>query len=209
MDKKFIASVVLIFIWLLLFCVGFLIDSTSFRKDLNIASKSAYDSTVQVSYSSKKMLMDTVRVIVKKEVTSFPSPESPKEYVSRMKLLAQSFFGTIFTWTPTNIAFLSILSGLIGSLLYLINTIDVLFLSQKKAFFVGGAIQGFAIYLMLISGVFLVTNDPFGNVTAGQYVRLAGLVSLASFTCGHNPKMFISLLNTVTPTPKATEKADG
>jgi hypothetical protein len=204
MDKKTIASAFLMSSWLFLFCTGFLIDSSPFRSDLAVASKAATDSTITTTYTLRKIITpntvaDTMRVVVRQKVVAYPRAETSKQYWQRLRFLVQSFSGTIFTWTPTNIAFLSILAGLIGSIMYLLKFADSLNFHQRRIYFVGGAIQGFAVYLMLISGVFLVTNDPFANVTAAQYVRLAGLVSLASFTCGYKPDLFISLVDNVSP----------
>ncbi len=55
-------------------------------------------------------------------------------------------------------------------------------------------IQGFVIFLLLVSGLFLLGDDPFSNLTQSKYIRLAGSASLFSFVAGYKPRVFYKWL---------------
>lgn len=62
------------------------------------------------------------------------------------------------------------------------------------------AIRGMVVYLILISGLFVVGGDPVGDggnqVNAlTQYMRLAGLFSFFGYLAGYDPTVFTSLLS--------------
>ncbi|MCP4260000.1 MAG: hypothetical protein GY774_21170 [Planctomycetes bacterium] len=103
----------------------------------------------------------------------------------------------LFTYTLTNVAFLCILGGVLGVL-------------GTKAILVSDAqagqeprdttsprnsaiIRGFVVYLTVIAGVLILGNDP-AQTTQLQYVRLAGLMSIAGFVVNYRPAIFGQLL---------------
>jgi hypothetical protein len=55
-------------------------------------------------------------------------------------------------------------------------------------------IQGFVIFLLIVSGLFLLGDDPFSNLTQSKYIRLAGSASLFSFVAGYKPRVFYKWL---------------
>ncbi len=62
------------------------------------------------------------------------------------------------------------------------------------------SIRGLVVYLILISGLFVVGGDPVGDggnqVNAlTQYMRLAGLFSFFGYQAGYDPTVFTSLIN--------------
>lgn len=102
------------------------------------------------------------------------------------------------SYTVTNVAMLCCLSSLLGGI-YRGSTrveregaancpsvVDVRLLPYL--------IQGFVIFLLIISGLFLLGDDPFQNLTQSKYLRLAGTASLFSFVAGYKPRVFYKWL---------------
>ena len=56
------------------------------------------------------------------------------------------------------------------------------------------AFRSFVVYLFLLAGIFLATGDPFKDLGAAGYLRLAGLVSAVAFAVGYDPSRFTELL---------------
>jgi len=56
--------------------------------------------------------------------------------------------------------------------------------------FVSAVIRGFFVYLFMISGLLLLDETPFSNPAPGQYIRLAGFLSLFSFIVSYQPSLF-------------------
>ncbi len=64
---------------------------------------------------------------------------------------------------------------------------------------VGAAVaRGFLVYLILISGLLLVTGQPFSTTSQQSYISLAGTSSLFCFLVGFRPALVGSLLDRVT-----------
>ncbi len=101
----------------------------------------------------------------------------------------------VLAYTLTNVAFLCILAGLLGALsskavlrpnaqnIYKDTT------SPKNS----AVLRGFLVYLTLIAGVLILGENP-AEPTQIQYVKLAGLMSLAGFVMNYRPKIFGQLM---------------
>lgn len=55
--------------------------------------------------------------------------------------------------------------------------------------------RGFFVYLSILSGLLVLTGDPFDSPTPGQYFRLAGTTSLFCFIVGWQPNFLAGLIN--------------
>jgi hypothetical protein len=105
-----------------------------------------------------------------------------------------------FFYTPTNVAWLAISAGVLGAVgrIAQLGTRPVDAHQDDRVHpYISGAIRGFIVYLAVISGVLFLTSDPFTAPTAGQYVRLAGLVSVVSFVVSYNPELFARILTRI------------
>ena len=116
-------------------------------------------------------------------------------------------------FTPTNVAILCGLAGLLGALgdqVTLGADSEGKAISDRSHPFLSALVRGFFVYIVLISGTFVLLPDPFPDPTlAGSpieysdsalrelYIRLAGLVSLASFAVSYNPRIFTSTLRKI------------
>lgn len=121
-------------------------------------------------------------------------------------------------YTPTNVALLRMLAGLMGgcsSLMYdhgdlqeqIKNaeaegnhqmagrlTLRLSYLSESPF---SSMLRGFLVYLAIISGILLAISDPFKVTSANQYIRLVGLFSVIAFVMGYDPTRFEDLINTL------------
>ncbi|HEV8543278.1 MAG TPA: hypothetical protein VGR78_12860 [Verrucomicrobiae bacterium] len=111
-------------------------------------------------------------------------------------ILRYSFI-VLTTYTVTNVAMLCCISSMLGGI-YRGST------RADEAMSVPGVIgirllpyliQGFVIFLLLISGLFLLGEDPFANLSANKYIRMAGTASLFSFLAGYKPRIFYRWLH--------------
>jgi hypothetical protein len=117
-----------------------------------------------------------------------------------------SLIKAIITYTPTNVAILSVLAGFLGGcaswLLYYdgaelmseaesgkpgIDPERLTFLTENP---VNSALRGFAIYLTFLAGTVLGANQPFSSTTQDQYCRMAGAVGILAFAVGYDPTFF-------------------
>jgi hypothetical protein len=101
----------------------------------------------------------------------------------------------VLTWTPLNIALLAGTSGLLGAQARFAG------LEEKELErpdvtnpYFSALFRGFYIYLLFISGMLVIVETPFSSPTQEQYLRLAGLLSLASFLVNYKLKLFAKFL---------------
>lgn len=66
---------------------------------------------------------------------------------------------------------------------------------------VGSFIQGFVIYLIFVSGLLFVVQDPFTKLSPETYIRMAGVISLVSFWAGFSPGFLANLVPQIIPRP--------
>jgi hypothetical protein len=125
-----------------------------------------------------------------------------------------NFFMSILTYTPTNIAMLSVIAAFSGGcasrLLVAgmdkkevsdtrnpqIDKTDSHFYMKENPF--SSMLRGLVVYFAFLTGVFIASPNPFGTTTPQQYAQTAGVVSLLSFIMGYDPtafRSFISLSN--------------
>lgn len=119
----------------------------------------------------------------------------------------------LLSYTPTNILLLAAFAGILGSLACRANLDwqskpEDLDEGEAASATAGsasrcdtinpcfsGLVRGLFVYLMLISGLLLLTEDPFTNLNASRYVRLAGFTSLISFLVSLRGGLFARFLS--------------
>jgi hypothetical protein len=102
----------------------------------------------------------------------------------------------VVSYTLTNVAILCILAGLLGTLgakARLGSDSDQEDGADTTSPRNSAALRGFLVYLCLIAGVLILCDDPAAP-TQKQYVRLAGIISLAGFVVNYRPALFGRLL---------------
>ncbi len=117
--------------------------------------------------------------------------ESPNIYLAWLMVL--------LFYTPTNVLVLCMGAGLLGALariakLHVREKGEPKLESDKTNPLISGLLRGIFVYLLLISGILVINEEPFTTPTQIQYLRLAGLLSLMSFLLSYNPSRFRSFL---------------
>ncbi|MFN0175321.1 MAG: hypothetical protein ACKVU0_11780 [Saprospiraceae bacterium] len=112
------------------------------------------------------------------------------------------FLLVVSAWIPTNLAILSILAGLSGSLCRsLLRSLEVgteqIRAKKEGSRILGGAVAGLLFYLSLMAGAFLLMSQPFETTTKEQYFRIAGVVSFLCFLAGFRPDLLRRILNKI------------
>ncbi len=64
---------------------------------------------------------------------------------------------------------------------------------DNSSLLMSGLLRGLFVYLFFISGLLLFDDKPFSSPGPGQYIRLAGFVSLISFLVNYRPHLFASI----------------
>lgn len=72
--------------------------------------------------------------------------------------------------------------------------------------YISATLRGFFVYLIMISGLLLLDINPFSNPSPGQYIRLAGFLSLFGFVVSYQPRLFREI---VTWTYRRIEQTEG
>jgi hypothetical protein len=100
------------------------------------------------------------------------------------------------SYTVTNVAMLCCLSSLLGGLYRGATRAEPGTVSPSLVGIrlLPYLIQGFVIFLLIVSGLFLLGDDPFNSLTQSKYIRLAGSASLFSFVAGYKPRVFYKWL---------------
>ncbi len=134
-----------------------------------------------------------------------------------------------FIYTPTNVAMLCVLAALIGGCSSRVQTLKGLERRIGKAREAGDAekverlelradylheqpmhsmLRGFLVYITSVSGMLLITSEPFAAPTAEQFTRLAGLLSTLSFAIGYDPTRLEDLVQAIAGRTVRTKKKD-
>jgi hypothetical protein len=145
--------------------------------------------------------------------------------VYRMGVLHQfnwnDFIMSILTYTPTNIAMLSVIAAFAGGCASRMliagvakktgspaqdqeteKTDSQLYMAENPF---GSMLRGLVVYFGYLAGVFIANSAPFSNVTQEQYAQSAGIVSLFAFVVGFDPtvfRSFISISGKIKQSPK-------
>jgi hypothetical protein len=120
------------------------------------------------------------------------------------------FIMTMFTFTPSNIAILCLVSAFTGgcaSLLVIRKAQKVLGLddqtnrdkSNSRIYMsenpFSSMLRGILVFFAFLAGVFVTSSNALSAPTAQAYTQAAGVVSMLAFLVGYDPTMFRTLIN--------------
>lgn len=123
-----------------------------------------------------------------------------------------SMFIVVVTFTPPNLALLGALAAVAGAagrwMMDGVSKAEEAALGEPQGHSASTATlrkwastmmlsalsRGFFVYLAMLSGLLVLTGDPFDKPSAGQYVRLAGTCSLFCFIVGWQPELLKSII---------------
>lgn len=184
--EKLILGGIALLLWLLLFSAGLLIDTMEARLTL------------------------APHAVARQLGTSAPADFAEIQTRAAKDSRLVAFVRCMFCYTPINLALLTIVAGLTGGCA---SNISVAHMKENERKELGEAraryleeppasatIRGFVVYLCVIAGLYIVTEDPFRDPTASQYIRLAGTLSVLGFIVGYDPSRLIDWLSIV-PSP--------
>ena len=117
-------------------------------------------------------------------------------------------------WTMSNIGILAVLAALLGAYgqrTKFTNRVPIVEsrivsthesrgraeLRRIRMHYASAVMRGFGVYMLVLSGLLVMATDALVSPTQGQYVRLAGTISLISFYAGYDPQMLAGLLERV------------
>jgi hypothetical protein len=220
-------------LWLLLFSVGVLIDSSPSRERLGLSiSKKPNEMVVQEAKNRQDaaaeveqrvwMLENPGKTPPTAEITEADSASLTEPLKPEFTIWTiPDFLLSMFSFMPLNIGFLCIFAAFIGGcsvnkdeITRVEGMISALKPDDDSSYAEGlrrrlsyltehpahSAIRGLVVYLILISGLFVLGTSPVGDgdnqlVDLTQYMRLAGLFSFFGYIAGNDPTVFSSLLN--------------
>jgi len=162
---------IIIALWIMIFLGGILVNSEPYREIVS-------------SYSLTAAKAPAV------------NPDSGKDTIN----VFTAWLVVVFFYTPTNILLLAMISGILGALsrmarLHTKEEDELELPSDKTNPLISGMLRGVFVYLLLISGMLIINEEPFIKPTQVQYLRLAGFLSLLSFLLSYNPSRFRSFLS--------------
>jgi hypothetical protein len=115
-----------------------------------------------------------------------------------------SLFVILACYTFTNIAALCCLSAVIGAIGRSARIGDV---EQNepstdlRTLCISAVIRGFFMFVVILSGTLVLSDQKFDDISIEQYLKLAGLVSLLSFAIGYDPRLFVKFFERVSQLP--------
>jgi len=117
-----------------------------------------------------------------------------------------AFVKCALVFTPTNLALLALLAGLLGGCASNIlvednaNKAHADVISRDTLRYLkespwSAMVRSFIVYLCIIAGLYVVMDDPFRDSSPAQYARLAGAVSVLCLIVGYDPTRIIAWIN--------------
>lgn len=167
------AALLILMAWLVLFAGGILIDTKPYRYAISPEGVWAMDGTLD-----------------KPQAERYTPPRNPPGLVA-------SWAVVLFFYLPVNLALVCVTAGALGafgSQANLQNDQDPPISTDDSSPYASAMLRGFFVYLFLTSGLLLLDDNPFDNPSPGQYIRLAGFLSLMSFVVNYQPHVFSQLV---------------
>ena len=226
-DRRLLWGLAAVGLWLLLFAMGVLIPSETSRK--NLGWKPPGDAKTELANQQQDAVAKLQQRLAAVEeaagITAKPIPaaSAPAAAADPTPVGGGRFWDFVIaalSFLPLNAGLLCILAAFIGGCsvnkeeiwqlkadLAALQPADeptrgvdlrrrLNYLTEHPGY---SAIRGLVVYLVLISGLFIVGGDPMGDASdqlsaLTQYMRLAGLFSFFGYLAGYDPTVFTSLL---------------
>jgi hypothetical protein len=212
--ESFLAFVVFT-IWLILFAVGILVQTEPYRCEIDsggvgkLKGEGATRNGAQPTPTSNEVGQQQPAQARAEQLQ--PSPTSAPRTVSNngqtnpctqyennkkhSKLTAWAV--VLFCFLPLNLAWVCAAAGALGAFGSRANLSDDQTHRASRDNtnpYTSAVLRGFFVYLFMISGLLLLDDSPFSNPAPGQYIRLAGFLSLSSFVVSYQPRLFSMLI---------------
>ena len=179
--------------WLCLFAGGITVDTTRYRCAISPTAAGVLASEGRPGDpSTKEVCKEYVPEGAKSaEATSFGTKAIP-------------WMAILLFILPLNLAMVSASAGVLGALGNKANLehdeivpADAVQAPTRSTDtsspLMSGLLRGLFVYLFFISGLLLFDDKPFSSPGPGQYIRLAGFISLISFLVNYRPHLFTTI----------------
>lgn len=199
-------AALLLLSWLSLFGGGITMDTTQYRCSLSRGGALALATEARPGDDEAKNVCKQYDAWVPLWSSSL-SPETAKAYK-----FVVAWFGLLLFFLPLNLAMVSSAAGALGAIGNKANldqdTTESSLRSAQTNLngdqaptnsrddsspIMSGLLRGLFVYLFFISGLLLFDDKPFSSPGPGQYIRLAGFISLISFLVNYRPHLFATL----------------
>ena len=171
--------------WLSLFAGGITMDTTKFRCVIS--------PNGVTKLAAEGMPGQPVGQLCKDEAIWVPA--WPENLANTYKV-AVSWLAILLFFLPLNLAMISATAGALGAFgnqAHLEPDERPSESQDNSSPLMSGLLRGLFVYLFFISGLLLFDDKPFSSPGPGQYIRLAGFVSLISFLVNYRPHLFASI----------------
>jgi len=173
-------------LWLVLFAAGIVVDTEPYRNAISPAGVAALRS----EGPQRNETVSGTLVTGSGSGGSRPAA-SPRSVIG-------SWFVVVFCFLPLNLAWLCAASSTLGGFGNRANLSDDQADKESRDNsnpYMSAILRGFFVYLFMTSGLLLLDDSPFSNSAPGQYIRLAGFLSLFSFVVSYHPRLFSTLIS--------------
>ncbi|MFO0914365.1 MAG: hypothetical protein U0795_15500 [Pirellulales bacterium] len=209
---RIVSCAVVLTLWILVYAVGLLVESTAYRLVLAPMAVSEQIPPTQVEVLLKHFSTQSPKTAAPKtDATPGSAADESKAPQQRAALALammdstqpipawQAFIVSIASFIPVNLALLALLSGYLGGVASNL-TINSMSENRRMAYAkshphridflqeppISACLRGFVVFMCVIAGLYIGMDDPFKNPTPGQYMRLAGLLSIMAFIVGYD-----------------------
>lgn len=218
---ELVLATVFLVMWLVLFGGGITMDTAKYRCAIStggavalateaqpgeaaakdVCQKSEYAQWVPVGWS----WFAEKRSATEQSATGTTELKLVPTEASNAYRLLMAWLGVLLFFLPLNLAMVSATAGALGALGNKANLEDDRTESNARATqesnrsmdmsnpIMSGLLRGLFVYLFFVSGLLLFDDKPFSSPGPGQYIRLAGFISLISFLVNYRPHLFTTI----------------
>lgn len=171
-------------VWLALFAGGILVDTRPYRVQISPSGVAALEQG-----STAEATNDAAPAAAPNLAANAPTS------VARGSA-ATAWIVVLLCFLPINLAWICAASSTLGAFGNRANlSDDHAHRGQDRSNpYVSAVLRGFFVYLFMTSGLLLLDDAPFSSAAPGQYIRLAGFLSLFSFVVSYQPRLFNVLI---------------
>jgi hypothetical protein len=172
------ASFFVFLLWLILFAAGILVDTRPYREHISPSAVVAMEAPAATATGT--------------------APAAQNAAAPHSGNIFKAWLVVLLCYLPLNLAWLCATSSTLGSLGSRANLSDDSANSSAVDGtnpYVSALLRGFFVYLFMTSGLLLLDETPFSSPSPGQYIRLAGFLSLFSFVISYQPQLFSALID--------------
>jgi hypothetical protein len=176
-------------LWLALFAGGILVDTEPYRVAISPGGVTALTAGRSPNRNTSGENQTVIAAAVSTGEQTSGKHVPPSQIASWLIVLV--------CFLPLNLAWTCAAASTLGSFGNRANLSDddpAKRTQQDSNPYTAAILRGFFVYLFMTSGLLLLDDAPFSNPAPGQYIRLAGFLSLFSFVVSYQPKLFSTLV---------------